>query len=114
MLSDLTANSHTVVSTLKSRRTNSTKHSERVGRCACRTATGPDTVRYSGIKNLKEADMTELCTIYQENLDKGHFPDDGTKVFLIPIPKPRKDHHRKLNRSIDTTFLQCRTQSESS
>ena len=55
------------------------------------TAPGPDRIQYCDIKNLTEEDRSELCTIYQEDFDKGYIPKDWTDSFLRPIPKPRKD-----------------------
>ena len=60
------------------------------------TAPGPDRVRNTEFKTLSDEHQNELLELYNESLENGNIPADWTHSFLIPLPKPGKDH-RQLN-----------------
>ena len=60
------------------------------------TAAGPDGVRYSHIKAAEEADLDELIEAFNDSLESGTIPDEWLHSYLMPLPKPGKDH-TKLN-----------------
>ena len=60
------------------------------------TASGPDKVKHSDIKNLSVHNKSELFRLYEESFAKGQVPEDWSHSYLKPILKPKKDHS-KLN-----------------
>ena len=58
------------------------------------TASGPDRVKYSDIKNLSVHNKSELFRPYEESIATGQVPEDWSHSYLKPIPKPGKDHSK--------------------
>ena len=60
------------------------------------TAPGPDKFKHSDIKNLSIDNKSELFRLNEENFATRQVREDWSHSYLMPIPKPGKDHS-KLN-----------------
>ena len=60
------------------------------------SAAGPDGVKYSHVKESPEEDVDALVEAFNESLETGTIPEEWLHSYLLPLPKPGKDH-TKLN-----------------
>ncbi|XP_012940510.1 uncharacterized protein LOC106012342 [Aplysia californica] len=56
------------------------------------SAAGPDGVRYSHFKDADEEDLQGMVEDFNESLAKGKIPEEWLHSYLMPLPKPGKDH----------------------
>lgn len=54
---------------------------------------GPDEIGYPLLKNLPHIGKTFLLDIMNDIWRKGSIPANWKSSFIVPIPKPDKDHH---------------------
>jgi ribonuclease HI len=73
------------------------------------TACGPDGIHTQIIKNLPDETLRILLDIINDIWVRGDFPDIWREAFIVPIPKPDKDHtNRKNYRPIALTSQLCK------
>ena len=74
------------------------------------TAAGPDDIHYQILKHLPNRTLETLSNILNDIWITGKFPKDWSKVTIIPIPIPNKDHTEATNyRPIALTSCLCKT-----
>ena len=56
------------------------------------TATGPDGVRFSHMKELDDDSISQLTALLDDSLYNGTIPNDWLDSHLAALPKPEKDH----------------------
>lgn len=56
------------------------------------SAAGPDGVRYSHFKDADEEDLQGMVEDFNESLATGKIPEEWLHSYLMPLPKPGKDH----------------------
>ena len=73
------------------------------------TASGPDYIHIQVIKHLPNETLRILLDVINDIWARGDFPDIWREAFIIPIPKPDKDHtNRKNYRPIALTSQLCK------
>lgn len=82
--------------------------------CAIRnchdTAVGPDMIHYQFLKHLPSSVLPRLLAMFNVIWESGTIPESWKKAFIIPIPKPGKDHTDPTNyRPIALTSCLCKT-----
>ncbi|KAL2092870.1 hypothetical protein ACEWY4_012668 [Coilia grayii] len=82
--------------------------------CAIRnchdTAVGPDMIHYQFLKHLPSTVLFHLLATFNVIWESGTVPESWKKAFVIPIPKPGKDHTDPTNyRPIALTSCLCKT-----
>ena len=60
------------------------------------TAPGPDGVRYGHMRELSDGDLREMTECFNQSIRTASVPQDWVHSYLVPLPKPGKDHS-KLN-----------------
>ena len=50
-------------------------------------AVGVDEIPAEMLKNLGEKAIQQVCEICQDIYEKGKWPDDFTRIAMIPLPK---------------------------
>ncbi|CAG5115232.1 unnamed protein product [Candidula unifasciata] len=58
------------------------------------TAPGPDGVRYGHMKALSDVDLAEMADYFNQSIKTASVPQDWVHSYLIPLPKPFKDHSK--------------------
>ena len=61
-------------------------------RTAKNSAPGPDGIRYEDIRQLSDAELGDLTSIYNKSLENATINEEWLHSYLIPLPKPGKDH----------------------
>ena len=56
------------------------------------SAAGPDGLRYKHLKGASESDLKEIVKNFNASLATGEIPDQWLHSYLMPLPKPGKDH----------------------
>jgi len=73
------------------------------------TSPGPDGIHNDMLKHLNSNGREKLLELYNNIWASDDFPDSWREAFIIPIPKPRKDHTRSTNhRPISLTSCLCK------
>ena len=58
------------------------------------TAPGPDGVRYGHMKELSNVDLREMTDCFNQSIRTASVPQDWVHSYLVPLPKPLKDHSK--------------------
>lgn len=73
------------------------------------TAPGPDGIHNDMLKHLNSSSREHLLELFNNIWMADDFPDSWREAFIIPIPKPRKDHTQPTNhRPISLTSCLCK------
>jgi len=61
-------------------------------RHAKNSAPGPDGIRYEDIGKLSEEELTDLARAFNNSITNATIHEDWMHSYLVPLPKPGKDH----------------------
>ena len=56
------------------------------------TSVGPDDIHYSFLKHLSDKSLLRLLETYNQAWTERKYPESWFHSFIVPIPKPNKDH----------------------